>query len=980
MQNETISSSENNVGNSNGTLPVVWCADRNSVNNKPTAFALQGIQLQGNISEQHVLAVRELINAASEGRLLLPADGGVVVLSCGAGVGSLIVSSSNNNNNNNNSISKNGDENQMTTTIGFRDVTNNFMSGCSDKPRTKQRNNLSHEIYEFLCCARCMTEGTKCHSRTTQNSKIIEKYLDAKINAGRAMRRASNSHHNKTQIKHRRRATKNSFKNDKRSVRRLQSNNNSCIIKINNNKSALPIYATVNKREKIKNRENVENCINIGKNNNNNKNKNNKNKCSNDAIETNEINQYPSVLHESFRKTSFDSTCTISSMDSGFMEMQSKIEALRVQQTNENVQIKIDSSFTSPLHESITEEPVCVNNANFTPEINHISSTNTTVITASTISLSPPPPTNAWNRLTIPQQSRNRRKSYEEFKSLFCDHNNNNSSSSSSNDSKNVTLNVSESSKSLSKSRRKSYEEFKSATNLMCDENVSKGNEVVGGNRSNNLKTVDENTNSFFSRMRRGSKRFSQKGKNINLIKINHEKQQQQHDSTIYDILRKTSVVENKNLIEANTNKRNYDKNLELFENHCNENQNSLKSCGTIYDIIQKRSDMYSRSYKKYDKYMTYGTLYEILLHRKNDEGEQFDRKRTFSEKYTAKQRVNYDFNKKLSSTTPQPPQILIENGSIHELNGKVANNINSNRVSDTNEDNLNSSNTSANCSLKQGSCNANNQLSITSVNGKQLSTIYDILQTKKLETNTNNNSNNNNEMQPNKNRFLVRKITEEELVEFQKESSDHVDANFCNKNTNNANNVVNDARVTIIVEDTSKNDNSLNDNKLVLVGKKQTKLRRFSNILSYSPKMLNEFDVKQTLEMPTTIGAVEIENKVDIKIDEIYSRLNRIICHNNKNNNNNTQTINEQSENLHHHHQHRNVKTQNDFLTVGSIYKSNSLDMLSTAEESQEFSIKLKPQRKISVPAHLPPKILPKKNTRRLSEFTRGEFLNEKL
>ncbi|XP_065368549.1 serine-rich adhesin for platelets isoform X2 [Calliphora vicina] len=73
------------------TMPVVWCTDPNSVNNKPTAFALHGIQLQGNVTEKQVLALRELVNAAAEGRLILPSDGTFMLLDSGISIESSIV-------------------------------------------------------------------------------------------------------------------------------------------------------------------------------------------------------------------------------------------------------------------------------------------------------------------------------------------------------------------------------------------------------------------------------------------------------------------------------------------------------------------------------------------------------------------------------------------------------------------------------------------------------------------------------------------------------------------------------------------------------------------------------------------------------------------------------------------------------------------------------------------------------------------------
>ncbi|XP_067631831.1 uncharacterized protein Src42A isoform X2 [Eurosta solidaginis] len=79
------------------TMPVVWCTDPNSVNKQPTAFALHGIQLQGNVTEKQVLALRELVNAAAEGRLILPADGTFVLLDSGISIESSIVKSDHSN-------------------------------------------------------------------------------------------------------------------------------------------------------------------------------------------------------------------------------------------------------------------------------------------------------------------------------------------------------------------------------------------------------------------------------------------------------------------------------------------------------------------------------------------------------------------------------------------------------------------------------------------------------------------------------------------------------------------------------------------------------------------------------------------------------------------------------------------------------------------------------------------------------------------
>lgn len=869
-------STEKSLTVMSASLPVVWCADRNSVNSKPTAFELQGIHLQGNINEQHVLAVREFINAASEGRLLLPSDGGIVLLSCGGTeVGSLIVSS---NERNKDCVVK--DKEIKTVSPLEKDFR--------DQPIFSINNGKSESLYEFLCCARCMSEGAKCcnnNGGSGENLKIIEKYLDAKTNAGKitTIRRVS-CHHKP--IKHRRK-NKCSFKSENRVV----------VVVVKRVGRFFPIYATVNK-PKSKNK--------ISGYSENRERKNNVTDPPREVF-------LPNPLNDSFRKTSFDSTCTINSVDSGFIEMQSKVlRSIKKKSVPNSVQVNIEAPKEEEKKELIIEQH----------EKDTLKSTLENL--------------SSWNRLTVPQQSRNRRKSYEEFKSLFCDQKNN--------------LDVT----SLGKSRRKSYEEFKSGTNLICFDSNNNLTDLT--TIKNNLKSPNDgevnSSNNFITRLRRGSKRFSQRS----VLKNSKNCNQEVNECKIYDILRHTE--NEKNPLKEHSEKKqiNYVKNLELFESHCKSENNSqkkinsdsnkssfndnFKSFGTIYDIIQKRCEMsYVKEGKKYDKYMTYGTLYEIL-HRKSDEGELlFDRKRTFSEKFSSTQRMSYDKNSLNTSTTQLgTKKSLFENSPIID------------NVTDTSSRHLNSSDSSG--SMKQGSCIANNQLSITSANGKQLSTIYDILQTKKLDTAVGIIAQ-PSYYQNRKNRFLVRKITEEELFELQnKETQDH-----CNKS--NYGDPINAVF------------NNVSDQHAITTNKMQTKLRRFSNILSYSPnKICNVSNNSESVDLNSLEGKKDMQKLSNASIDDIYSRLNGTNLMKKDNSSDTLLQCNERGCSL----------IKNKLV----INKSSSMDNMLKAvneEENKEFCFKNRlPMRKISVPTHLPPKIFPKKNTRRLSEFTRGEFLNEKL
>ncbi|XP_075167356.1 uncharacterized protein LOC142239452 [Haematobia irritans] len=207
------------------TMPVVWCTDPNSVNNKPTAFALHGIQLQGNVTEKQVLALRELVNAAAEGRLILPSDGTFMLLDSGISIESSIVSNGNPSNgaviavtnsctatmSENEGNPQNSDVNKenigqncndttsgngrppkntyilmpVTTSVQFnanlplsrKSIDETVEQTIELEPKystfTPPPSTSSEDVlYEFLCCAKCMhdSSGSRCSNSTS--SKI----------------------------------------------------------------------------------------------------------------------------------------------------------------------------------------------------------------------------------------------------------------------------------------------------------------------------------------------------------------------------------------------------------------------------------------------------------------------------------------------------------------------------------------------------------------------------------------------------------------------------------------------------------------------------------------------------------------------------------------------------------------------------------------------------------------------------------------
>lgn len=187
-------------------MPVVWCTDPNSVNSQPTAFALHGIQLQGNVTEKQVMALRELVNAAAEGRLILPSDGTFVLLDSGISIESSILGSAGKKENSKdlnhkdcdkeNSAALNKSEDKQKNTYILMPVTpSHANSKCSNEHAVNSNNNSCSAImqneaekalkfnapnneeqadenilYEFLCCAKCMNEMYAARERSTTSS------------------------------------------------------------------------------------------------------------------------------------------------------------------------------------------------------------------------------------------------------------------------------------------------------------------------------------------------------------------------------------------------------------------------------------------------------------------------------------------------------------------------------------------------------------------------------------------------------------------------------------------------------------------------------------------------------------------------------------------------------------------------------------------------------------------------------------------
>lgn len=1192
------------------TMPVVWCSDPNSAN-KPTAFNLQGIQLQGNISEKHVLAVKELINAASEGRLVLPADGAIVLLDCGIGLGSMIIGDNNKNKliytNNNNSISnetsgynsnqhqyhhrqqhvrnnnsKNADDaiqaaaahhhnriinnsrnNQVTsssssitplknilitkalvhnpvletgiasqlpsiTSTAASSNTNDVktalisaspssssssipiinnsnnndehrsmttstsspsivrrisstsvaqlrsasskssssssssqsseLSISNDKPPENNvvQNNDNDILYEFLCCAKCMNDANnmKCsnfsHNKNiaNNNKKLIARYLNTKIKSrlnfdpvynisNRHSKRFLNSKILKNKEFKKLLVKKNSFLNDKQKFIRKNINSFQCIetsspsptpLLVDDTTTATtPVYATVNKN--LKSSKLLDNIVELNNSSfsasQQNLDESNSNKENIDSLDD-AVAIAAAVNAAASRKTSFDSTCTVSSMDSGFIEMQNRLENSNNLQPKTATTATSSPATTTPLSEKnikivVSEEmenPIVTTTA--PSQIQSQENTRNDCQLKTYLNI---------NKECLPQ-SKSRRKSYEEFKSLFKQTTTSSVLSPSSSSATSTTNNINygctisntstklnctnkleivdEKEKEVNnnnsdndnncneniKSRRKSYEEFKKLVKNCDNIDVS---ELNNNNLISNSSTTITNINKF---KRKNSKRLSLNRDKFKNILLNNNQQKSDvngNNSKIID----NDIVKQKDDIYKN-NQKIYDK---------------LISYGTIYDIIQRKTDIYNKAYRKYDKYMTYGTIYEIL-HRKSDnnsEGDGFQRKRALSEKFYKRNSVGCGIPTSGSNTT----KALNDDNSLNGSGEIISKNFN-----------YSSLKFGTIYDIIQGKQIDNVQRN--NEGSKTLSTIYDIILTKKLETanmaNTSNASQNvtggvNNSKQL-KNRFLVKKITEEDLL--------HDKKNDVNLQPN----------ATISSSGIPSSSGSDVGNKHVVAGEytvakpttnviQNKKQRRFSNILSYTTKITSHNNNEIKLNIPrikkiaasdediykstktvavmpattetltTAITMANITTKTDndasikllnTKIEDLYSRINKMTNDNNNHNNiNNLQQLHKSSsldmlsaavvhkdckkltskyDKQYKQHQliDNNLNNNNKTSSVKDINAIVSSSSLSSVDNKK-----------------LSPTLMPKKcntqkrNTRRLSEFTRGEFLNEK-
>lgn len=709
--------------------PVVWCSDPNSTNQKPTAFALHGIQFEGIITEQHVLALRELINAAAEGRLLLPSNGAIVLLDCGIDV--------NSNTANNKQTHKQRAEGSATViaslNIGHRDdvpMKTSTSSIATVQTDEKQINDHQYDdqinesipididivdadessgetktiqlikcdasaikipdtnkfepkysefqvpalskydfIYEFLCCAKCINQQPA--------NALNEK-----------QRMVNGAWSRKKSCRHRviNNCTGDQQQQQQQQSQRLMFNleNNLCHFSGHINRSSIPIYATINTKLRRKNvitaqqknsqknqskhapipeivlnssDEVIENdgCNNecdsfnvkieengdkdavIASTNSLQQSIETKtvmkqrpstdddrmptpNKCvrSKDVTEqetdANTCDVQLKVTNNSMnasRKTSFDSSCTVGSMDSGFIEMQNRLEATTTKdlssQSMTDTNESNDNIISTSTSTSTMTRDVGIADASSGITMNQYDHTNKDNVLLKECST----------------QSRNRRKSYEEFKAIYHNRMTLESDLPFVQEHEQTTNLLVSNKKEKIKARRKSYEEFKALVRECGSEDTNelkrKKSKQYTKTATKVLATMNE-TDGLDESTEKSEQQQQEK---------QPQKQQQKCSSKASklsnscDVLVKTTSA----AAAVKTKQDIYKTNFKMYD--------KLISYGTIYDIMQKKTDIY-KAYRKYDAYMTYGTIYEILQ-RKSDESDLFQRTRANSEKFLNK-------------------------------------------------------------------------------------------------------------------------------------------------------------------------------------------------------------------------------------------------------------------------------------------------------------------------------------------------------
>lgn len=746
--------------------PVVWCSDPNSTNQKPTAFALHGIQFEGMITEQHVLALRELISAAAEGRLLLPSNGAIVLLDCGIDA----------NTNTSNTIQSHTQWAEVQSkTIAPADPSRSDAALETSPTITaaqapvKSANdhhfdvpcnvsmpididscdaNVSNEskqliecdanarkmldthaepnkfepkysefqvpalskydfIYEFLCCAKCINQQPA--NAFNEKQRMVNGVWSGKKSC-------------------RHRVIKNcdgAGRQQQQQSQRLLFNLEKNLYHLSGhiNRSPVPLYATINTKSRKKNaigqqkrqqhqphggeQTHQSQLVDGALPENALKPSDDDVACDSinikidtddaDAIasigspqqrtieaetvmklvppidddemqvpnlcaldpDTTVCNSHLKVANNSInasRKASFDSSCTVGSMDSGFIEMQNKLDA-----SAKDVQLHTNEcadSSTTTKGAMPTEIMATVHDSDIAEDDSMIAATTATTASPLPNQYEHSVKDNVLLR-ECSTQSRNRRKSYEEFKAIYHNRMTLESDLPFVQEHEHANNSLVSNKKEKIKARRKSYEEFKALVRECGtdDTNESKRKKSKQHTKmaTKALSTMDE-TVGVDASIDETAAVVAEKKQQQSTKQEEQQRKPKKSSMKSTKSLANTTTLSNScdalattvprvpngvtTTASAKTKQDIYKANFKIYD--------KLISYGTIYDIMQKKTDIY-KAYRKYDAYMTYGTIYEILQ-RKSDDNELFRRTRATSEKFINK-RIGSSDDEKSAAT-----------------------------------------------------------------------------------------------------------------------------------------------------------------------------------------------------------------------------------------------------------------------------------------------------------------------------------------
>lgn len=700
---------------SSTAMPIVWCSDPNSSNKQPIAFTLHGIQLEGNITEEHVTALKAMVNAATSGRMILPSDGAMVLLDCGIGLSSTIVQPEQSMvaRAQSPSVTKKNARTHATPTqnAARKMCDKNLMesrrislpSPLPPEPKYSDApaNELSKYdiIYEFLCCAKCMNDSTstenmrnKCNLASTaamrKCSSVVGKFAPIqKVTPSR--RRCSDSFLFTSQRSRRIARTRHATAHAQKRWQQLK------LIA-----ESVPMYAEVNKQNK---RSAIDSRLSASMESDKNidpdtmshrsskdgggrdREAHSRNlKCLNTASKqltttADGLSAKPEVIitrdgsgaddndeandsdhnivtgdgdddgHSKKASVNYpeQQPSRKASLDSGFNEMQNKLEKSTIA-NDEAAPRKMSGSSNGA---TITVPPIIITQpvtekAKFLPGASDKCADDKCIETETAASAALAPAAASTAAITAPclgaslkechTQSRNRRKSYEEFKAIYhrdtikelgplhaapiADAN----ISGYAGDQLRIT------SQDKIRARRKSYEEFKAVVRECSEKenqvtsnptNASKLSKCLSMTRKKFPKSNAEKLTKLNAKLNKAAAAAAALADTAgDGDAVSPKTVADCNEATMHSLTSTGGASTNKPINKEQA----YKENFKIY--------NQLISYGTIYDIMQKKTDFY-KACSKYDSYMTYGTIYEILQ-RKSDEYDVFRRKRAASEKF----------------------------------------------------------------------------------------------------------------------------------------------------------------------------------------------------------------------------------------------------------------------------------------------------------------------------------------------------------